>query len=653
MKFTKIFGKADPELIKKAEDKMSAVFTDLSLGYDNKTIGSGIGGDYFVFQLVYPLPHILDCSELELKQIERDIDKKLKKDLKKIKSEEEKEILSDEVKKFKASLKGKVLRTAATDGKRFYWSLPFVLKQSKLGLRIVMEHEAWHAIYMHPSRRGSRHPQLWNIAVDFKVNFTIMEDLKARDIKDPSKTFTEALGEFITFKEYADFLKNPFQPPPRLAHLNPMEALKGMADQAYAKKGEKHAPMYFADANLSGDFKKPENIYEYLLQQIPKCPECGKLGMYKKPEEYKKLQKQIEDQKKKEQKKNKDQKSDKDQSKNKSEDKGSQSGDQSENNPVHQCNDPNHNHSDEGESCDHQGHNPGDAKQPSNKSGDSGQGQGQSSNQGSPSQSSQGQSGKSGEKCDHGCSTCGDPNGDSEYIDPFGDGFDTIDSHMDSDISEDELGKRMAEAVESARKMAGKIPGGLTEELGELIAPKLTWQDFIRSKIMKIRRGMGKNDWQSPKSRPLFSGLFVPQKRDYFVDMLVAYDCSGSMSSSDIAFGVSQLQSLDTKVSPWMLPFDCIAYWKDMIKLKAAKTEELKSTKVVGRGGTDIRKVFEEYEDHCGKVDIIVAITDGYLSDFELKGITQKKGTDIIWLITSHNPNFKAPFGKVFHILNE
>jgi predicted metal-dependent peptidase len=633
MKFTKIFGKASPDLIQKAEDKMSAVFTDLSLSYDNKALGSGIGGDYFVFQLVYPLPHILDCTELELKQIERDIDKQLRKDLKKVKTEEEKEVLSDEVRKFKASLKGKVLRTAATDGKKFYWSLPFVLKQSKLGLRIVMEHEAWHAIYMHPSRRGSRNPQLWNIAVDYKVNFTIMEDLKARDIKDPSKVFTESLGEFITLQEYADFLKNPFQPPPRLAHLNPMESLRGMADPAYAKKGEKIPPMYFADANLDGDFKKPEIIYDYLLKQIPKCPECGKLGMYKKPEEYKKLQKQIEDNKKKEEKKN-------------------QGKDQSKNDGGNQCNDPNHNHSDDGQACNHPGHNPGDANQPSNNPGGNGQGQPQQGNGQNPGQSSPSQNGKDGEKCDHGCSTCGDPNGDSGYFDPFGAG-DTLDSHMDSDISEDELGKRMAEAVESARKMAGKIPGGLSDELGELIAPKLTWQDFIRAKITRMRKGFGKNDWQSPKSKPMFAGLFVPQKRDYFVNILAAYDCSGSMSTNDIAYGISQLQAIDERGEISLLPWDTVCYWNDMVKIRTAKKEELKNAKVKGRGGTMCRSIFEQYDEHCDKLDIIVVITDGWLGDSELKDVKPKKGVDVVWIITSHNPQFRPPFGRVFNLHNE
>ena len=43
------------------------------------------------------------------------------------------------------------------------------------------------------------------------------------------------------------------------------------------------------------DMKRPENIYDYLFDQIPKCATCGKIGVWKKPEAYKKLEKQIKE----------------------------------------------------------------------------------------------------------------------------------------------------------------------------------------------------------------------------------------------------------------------------------------------------------------------------------------------------------------------
>lgn len=626
MKFEKIIGSAsDPkvkELIRKAEERLSSIFTELSLGYDNKSMGTGIGGDPLVFQLIYPLPHYCDLQAVNLDELKRR-EKEQEEKIEKGETIPENEKITDDVKNFRRAMAGKVLRTAATDGKRYYWNPKFVVEQEKLGLRIVVAHEAWHAIYMHPSRRGSRMPRLWNIAVDYRVNYTIMEDLKARDIKDHAKVFTDNLGEYILLEEYAAFLRDPFNPPPRLAHLNPILSLKKMADPAYKDPYGDVDPMYYADPALSDDMKRPENVYEYLLAQIPKCPKCGRLGKYKKPDEYKQLEKQIKEQ---EEKKKKEQQEKEKQDKQKDQGQGH-----------------NHEHNDDGDCCDHDGQN--GQPQP-------GQGQGQGQGQPQPGQPGEQEGsccgGPDEKSC--GCPSCGGD--DSEYVDPFGAG-ETIDDHIDSDVSEEELGKRITDAMEIAKKMAGKVPGSLEDELGQLIAPKLTWQDFVRTRLLKARIGFGKNDWTRPRTRPLFGGLFVPKKRDHFVKFLFGYDCSGSMSSEDIAYGVSQAQVIDERGEGFLVPWDATTYWDKKLEIKKATAEELVKAKVVGRGGTHVASLFQEYEEHCGKVDLIMVATDGYLYDHELSSCKPPKGVDVVWLITSHNPNFKPPFGRVFHLRNE
>src|ERR1700733_13745569 len=307
MKFSKVIGKCDPAIVKQAEDKLSAVFTELSLSYSNLSLGSNLGGDPFIFNLVYPLPHICDAAGLQLDDFEKrqkEIEKKLA-DGQEI-TKEERDLISEEVKKYKRHMKGKVLRTAATNGRQYFWAPEFVNKLSKLGLRLVLIHEALHAFLMQPARFGSRMHKLWNLAIDFKVNYVAMMDLKSRGRKDFVKDFTDNLGDFIRLEELVAFYRDPFNPPARLAHFNPIENLKAMVDPAYKHPGDDKDPLYYGDEDLgkafethaAGDMLKPENIYSYLLSCVPKCPKCGKLGMYKKPEEYKKLQKQIEEQEK-------------------------------------------------------------------------------------------------------------------------------------------------------------------------------------------------------------------------------------------------------------------------------------------------------------------------------------------------------------------
>src|SRR5271169_5538749 len=175
MKFSRVIGKVDPKLVEQAENRLGKVFLELGVRYDNEHVGSGMGGDPLIFSLMYPVEQVCTMN----------------------------------------------MPTAATDGKRYYWNPKFVLKNSVKGLRIVCAHEAWHAIYMHPSRRGSRLPKLWNIAVDYIVNGTVMEDFKARK-KDPAGEFSKNLGRYMPFNIFCELVKNPFQKIPGFEDITPV-----------------------------------------------------------------------------------------------------------------------------------------------------------------------------------------------------------------------------------------------------------------------------------------------------------------------------------------------------------------------------------------------------------------------------------------------
>jgi predicted metal-dependent peptidase len=637
MRFAKVIGKCDPKLVEEARQKLSDVFLELSLGYTNK-MNNGIGGDPLVFQLVCCMPHILLAQSEEIDELqkqEKDQEERIAKG--EIIPDQEK--IPEEIKKIRQQLKHGLLRTAATDGKNFYWSPSFVVSKSKMGLRMLVSHESSHALYMHAGRRGSRHPRLWNIAVDYKVNFLAMEDLRTRGLKDYQKLFTEHLGEYITLEEYASFLKDPFNPPPRLAHFNPTLGLRKMADPAYIDPYEKNPPppMYYADHQLSDLMKRPENIYDYLLSQIPKCPKCGKLGKYKKPPEYKALQKQI---KENEAKKKKEQE-EKDKAEKKVNDpKGRElrsfktSGKPNKLDPKANAKGGSEQTGEAGESEEHT-HGPGETCD-HNHEGEKGDKQQEPS------------------CCGNSCPECGDEEGDSEFFDPFGGAGDTLDDHLDTDVSEEEIAKRISEAMDIAKKMAGQIPAGLSDELGQLIAPKITWQDIVRQQMTKKRRGYGRSDYTNPKRRPLFAGLYVPSKRDYHLTVLCAMDCSGSMSPDDIAFGLSQLQVIDEKGEVYLTSFDTRIYWDSMIKINKADKENLSKAKVVGRGGTQVGDLFREYRDHLDKLDMIIIVSDGFIGDYELKDVPlPDKNITVLWLVTSHNAGFKPPIGRVIHLHNE
>lgn len=573
MKFHRVIGKIDPALVEDARARLSKVFLDLGLSPNNEFTGSAMGGDPLIFCLLHPMQHIATTH----------------------------------------------IPTAATDGVRYYWNPRFVMNKSRIGLRIVSSHEAWHAIYMHPSRRGSRLPGLWNIAVDFIVNWTIMCDLKSRKL-DPVVTFQNELGNFATLEQYAAFIKNPFEKIPNSDHWTvTMPSDKGFEDMEAGiqknyseqdimsekiltdkeieeeKKKEEKVRHFFADPDLPVDMRKPERIYDYLLSLMPKCPECGKRGYYKNP------------------------------------------------NPP-PPKDPNENP--EQSDCDK-----GD--QPSDKSGDKpgsgeqpGQGQpGDEYGDGTSDQSGNGPAdGQSGGGCpscgkDGGCGTCGGCDG----FDPFGWG-DTLDDHMDASDSPEKMAKRLADGIEAAKRMAGKIPGELEDEIGKLLAPQIKWQDEIRAKLNKTRDGNAKNDYTRYRTRPLFAGLMIPKKISKIANFICLLDTSGSMSKDDMTFGVSQLQSIDQYSEGTIVPADAVIYWDKATRIRKVTADEIQRIKIVGRGGTLYSSLFTEYKQKIGDTDFIIVITDGFLDMQDIASMVNP-GIPVYWIITSKH-DFVAPFGR-------
>lgn len=561
MKFSRVIGKIDPKLISQAEDKLSKVFLELGVRYDNEHVATGMGGDPLIFSLMYPVEHIATLN----------------------------------------------IPTAATDGKRYYWNPKFILKHSPRGLRIVCGHEAWHAIYMHPSRRGSRNPKLWNIAVDYIVNGTVMDDFKARK-RDASAEFTKHLGRYMPLNVFCELVKNPYQKIPGFEDITPVVQDPNANSQSCdlpgptedreltpqekkeIEKREKGVRFYYADPNMDEEMKRPEKIYDLLYSLLPKCPKCGRLGKYPAPQKNK-------------------------------QGKGQQ-------NQQGQGQQPGQN----GKDGQQQGQGQG---QPSDQHshGDQ-QGEGQGQGQGQPGSGNQGEG--------HGpCDHCGGG------VDIFGLGG-TVDDHMDSEESEEKLAKRISDAMEAAKKMAGFVPAALEDELGKLTAPKVTWQDIIRTRLLKARAGNGRNDWTRFKTRPMFTGMLVPKRKNYFAHFGCLLDTSGSMTKDDMAFGLSQLTALDERSEGTIVPADAEIYWDKATKIKKAVPDEIAKVKVVGRGGTKYAEFFTDYEKNIGKCDFLIVVTDGFLLDTDIAEM-KNPGVDVIWLITSGSA-FNPPFGRAFDL---
>jgi predicted metal-dependent peptidase len=67
-------------------------------------------------------------------------------------------------------------KTIATDGRTFYYNADFVSKCSDGEMIFGFGHELGHIIFDHMTRRGSRDPQIWNMAGDYVINSMLQRE---------------------------------------------------------------------------------------------------------------------------------------------------------------------------------------------------------------------------------------------------------------------------------------------------------------------------------------------------------------------------------------------------------------------------------------------------------------------------------------------
>ena len=95
--------------------------------------------------------------------------------------------------------------TAATDGRRFYYNREFIKKLTRQELVFLVGHEILHCVYDHIGRRASRDPQIWNMANDYIVNYTLVKSRIGDMIK--GGLFSDKYTDDLTSEEVYDILK--------------------------------------------------------------------------------------------------------------------------------------------------------------------------------------------------------------------------------------------------------------------------------------------------------------------------------------------------------------------------------------------------------------------------------------------------------------
>ena len=235
----------------------------------------------------------------------------------------------------------------------------------------------------------------------------------------------------------------------------------------------------------------------------------------------------------------------------------------------------------------------------------------------------------------------------------YGDGMPfPMDAHIDGKLTKQETQSDVMRAAQQATNMRGSVPSDIEDYLGELMKPTLKFTDIVRSACLKKCQDSGmKNDWKRFRKRYIAATprQYLPKRHSHKPRWLAMIDTSGSMSQDDITYGISQLKVLGSHTEGFIVPCDASVDWKSVTMVK--NLDDLKRTKIVGRGGTVFDDFFKEFPDHLGmEFDCVVIITDGDCGEVPIK---LKPPLDVVWVITRKDrKEFKPSFGRVAPLRN-
>ena len=206
-----------------------------------------------------------------------------------------------------------------------------------------------------------------------------------------------------------------------------------------------------------------------------------------------------------------------------------------------------------------------------------------------------------------------------------------------------ELEQSWQQAVVQAVKVSknkGKIPGAIQELVKELTSTKLDWKQLLRDFLSQA----ASEDWSWRKVNQRYSGEFsFPSLYNEKAGHVVfAIDTSGSINADILAEYLAEAQQCLDELQPEKLT---VVYCDSKInKVEDFGPGDKIPLRLVGRGGTDFRPVFELFKDEAPKVLI-------YLTDLMGTFPTEEPDFPVLWVVLDQSSfDRKAPFGDTITI---
>jgi predicted metal-dependent peptidase len=234
--------------------------------------------------------------------------------------------------------------------------------------------------------------------------------------------------------------------------------------------------------------------------------------------------------------------------------------------------------------------------------------------------------------------------GFDEHLEPgTGDGKAPAQAAQDRN---DQVWKTEVAAAMASAKAQGNLPAALERAMGEILEPKVDWQDHIRA-LFARKIGSGSNDWRRPDRRLITRKhrIVSPGRSGYGCDtIVVGVDTSGSIGPKTLEHFFGEMSGILEDLRPRQLH----VVWCDAKVHRADTLEDsgdlqaLRSKKAPGGGGTSFIPVFDWVFEQRIVPDCLVYLTDG------LGVFPQEPKYPVIW--GNIYEAAKYPWGEVVNI---
>lgn len=203
---------------------------------------------------------------------------------------------------------------------------------------------------------------------------------------------------------------------------------------------------------------------------------------------------------------------------------------------------------------------------------------------------------------------------------------------------------RIKKAAEGSDRQ-GDFPGKLGEIVDDIINPTLSWRSLLNQYISReIVRDM---TFSSPHKKSYPMGVYLPDVERENLDVTVAIDTSGSISSELLSQFLGEIQGI--KDSYQSVEMDIIladADVQDVHTFKNNQPLDPTNIEMKGRGGTDHRPVFQWVNQNKNGNRILVCLTDGYTTFPD-----EPPKYDTLWAVTPNGADKSDfPFGKIVKV---